>query len=478
MIQPRDFRPKEPFAIRKTSNINNESDIRNDSKTTGPSKPVFVQRRHQGMLQKVRAYFPLIIYHELTHTGYTKEHLIKCFAKALQNMNFEEQLDKIDRVVLRRVFSEFSIFVTNFQLSEGFFFATFNHIIDKTDQATEDQKIKTMLAENNHFDSKVFLDYQNVLKNDSSKTGLKNKDAKFNLNNFLSWLQNTMHKFRNFTQIETAEYENFKKAEADEKLVSSKKPQSLNKSMDDANTRRPTRKMSLKPLPKTIFSKNSNYKDLYNLLEKKKMLQLEYPEVDLKKSPETKPVIPQNRNQSPLLISMRPQTGNTSSNIDLASLQKKVKASKESIQQQEEDKHVGYKILGNIDHKIKGQIATCFQGFQGESEKTKRVIFDTIKQIHMEKLTEDAESAMQYAKAAEYRVNFAQERNKLKGMEELVMLMREQPSALEATRLYEMLYTKDEVIKEELKRFHQKKRVKGEAEYRVKMLLKDKNLGF
>jgi len=214
------------------------------------------------------------------------------------------------------------------------------------------------------------------------------------------------------------------------------------------------------------------------LLEKKKMLQLEYPEVDLKKSPETKPVIPQNRNQSPLPISMRPQTGNTSSNIDLASLQKKVKASKESIQQQEEDKHVGYKILGNIDHKIKGQIATCFQGFQGESEKTKRVIFDTIKQIHMEKLTEDAESAMQYAKAAEYRVNFAQERNKLKGMEELVMLMREQPSALEATRLYEMLYTKDEVIKEELKRFHQKKRVKGEAEYRVKMLLKDKNLGF
>ena len=58
---------------------------------------------------------------------YDFDHLRKCFYKALKNINFTEPIEYVDRKVLSLIFEEFNVFITYYQLSEGYFFATFDN---------------------------------------------------------------------------------------------------------------------------------------------------------------------------------------------------------------------------------------------------------------------------------------------------------------------------------------------------------------
>jgi hypothetical protein len=118
---------------------------------------------------------------------YDYEHLRKCFYRAVKQIDYKLPIEDINRDVLQLLFDEFNIFITKYQLTEGYFMATFN-----PHAYTDD-------APNRSFDHKESMAYN-----------------EFDLEKFVRWFQRNLHKMRNFNKYELETYTNKKLKEKGE----------------------------------------------------------------------------------------------------------------------------------------------------------------------------------------------------------------------------------------------------------------------
>ena len=418
-------------------------------------------QRHKLIISD-KAFFPLLTFKDFASNSYTKEYLAKCFYKALENLKYDGYLEDIDRRILQLIFSEFGIFITEQQLTEGYFFASFSsdtHRIEneefKEDDDNFEKEIKRLESKFGS-KSKVLEQQENDAKIINKIDNYNKKSNKFDFRCFISWLRRNICKMHNFTAAEIKQNEKNKEFETS----INQNHVRINQSFDQPKKITENQKTIGQILPNNTIKK-SNYKGLYNLLEKKKMLNMDYPEIDLKKKPI---VIFDNANFTGL------ESDNNSSLINSQSRRKKGKG---KITLDDEKKVMGYKYLTKIDQDIKAQIKSCFIDFKEENPATKKLVFSTIKGIHFDKLKNDEETGIDYAKLAKLRLKHTQELNNLKTFQEMIMIMREQESALEATRLYELLYTNDQATEERLKKFNDSKKNKTKTNDRLKALLNE-----
>ena len=397
-------------------------------------------QRHKSILFN-KTFFPLNVFGLQSHK---REYLARCFSKALNNLNYEGFLEDIERSLLKKIFCEFCIFITAKQLAEGYFFATFSFDKNQTETKIlkeydenfekEIEKINIKFGFKSKTLSPIPKQQGNGIKFINNIVNDIKINNKFDLRCFILWLSKNISNMRNFTAIEIEQYIRTKKLED---IIN----QGLNKSLEQPHKHtdtQNTRKENLK--------KKSNFKGLFDLLEKKKMFNVDHPEIDLKKRPET--IVDAYQSFSEL-------QSNASSFSVLRSQRKRVKYNRALSNKKTEN---GYKYLAKVDQDIKDKIKSCFIDFKEENSSTKKIVSETIKEMYFEKLKNEEKLGIDYAEISKLRLKHAQELNNLKTFQEMVMIMREQENALEATRLYNLLYTNDHNTEEKLKKFNASKK--------------------
>lgn len=316
---------------------------------------------------------------------YDFEHLRKCFFRALKQLDYKHPIEAIDRDALQLIFDEMNVFVTKFQLTEGYFMATFN--MHDASQEVVNGKIRAS----------------------SSNQKLYNI---FDLEKFIRWLQRNLHKMRNFNRFELEKFQARKRKERGE-------PPLIEPSLATSNALSQQKKMRNKKI------RDIKYKELLSALDFEKRYRRDYVAPALNELP-----------------------------LSLNSKELKAENLRGSIIKIQQVAYVDKKLLLEDIEKLKAlnrDINSMMDPLlndilNGDSDLnlSKQEIQDSILNVYKRKLEKEEEKGKNQAKLAEIRLQQAEAKNELQEKLELQALMREEPSAHEANRLF-MLMEGEEV---------------------------------
>jgi hypothetical protein len=311
---------------------------------------------------------------------YDFEHLRKCVFRAIKQMDLRKPIEQIDRDDLQLIFDEMNVFLTKYQLTEGYFMATFN--MNDNTQEVIDGKIR------------------------SSSSNKKMYNV-FDFEKFIRWLQRNLHKMRNFNRFELDKFNQRKRKERGE-------PPLIEPSLATSNALSQQKRMRNKKI------RDIKYKELLSALDFEKRYRRDYVSPALNELPlsiNSKELRAENLRGSVLKI----QT--------VAYVDKKLLL--EDIE----------KLKGlnrDIDHMMDPLLNDILNG-DSNLNLSRDEIKDTILRVYGRKLDKEEERSKNQAKLAQIRLEQAQVKNELQEKLELQVLMREEPSAHEANRLFMLM---------------------------------------
>jgi hypothetical protein len=316
---------------------------------------------------------------------YDFEHLRKCAFRAIKQMDFRKPIESIDRDDLQLIFDEMNVFVTKYQLTEGYFMATYN--MHDASQEIFDGKIRSSSSNQKFYNL-------------------------FDFEKFIRWLQRNLHKMRNFNRFELDKFNQRKRKERGE-------PPLMEPGLAVSVALSKQKRMRNKKI------RDIKYKELLSALDFEKRYRRDYVSPALNELPlhtYSKDLRAENLKGSVLKIT------------SVAYVDKKLLLD-------DIDKLKG--LNRDIDAMMQPLLNDILNG-DPNLNLSKEEIQDKILDVYKKKLENEDKQARNQAELASIRLEQAEVKNQLQEKLELQALMREEPSAHEANRLF-MLMEGEEV---------------------------------
>lgn len=362
---------------------------------------------------------------EVKQPPVTEQQLEINFDTTIANSGLKIINTEVSKTVLRRIFWEMGYNPTQHQVFEAHFYSTFGWQVDMRN------------IQNSKFPS------------------LKKQLPVFKKVAFLKWLKENVHKL--------------------DSLASDNKEQAFRNKNSNVNALQSSnaeRSRSAKPgdtrMP-DISTRTKNYCELLDVLNRERRVKINVARPIVNKmivseQLEGKRTPIDQRRGSPAQVNA-PSAGTTS--IDERVNQLADRVFFHGLKKGDEDMMRLFRYNQQINEKIR----LCFDDLRGETRENKKILLDVVTKQRVEKMRQNEELGKQAQMMARDRLRLAKQNLELKQLEEVVTIMREQDSALDAQRIFQMLHKDDQDMKEKVK-LQGKRLLTPQMERKVNSLLR------